>query len=130
MKSINQHLKVVAIFFVTLMLFQSCTVYKSASVSLDEASKSNTKVRVVKTNGEKVKYSRIVVLNDGQFYGVQKANRLSNNIPINQDDIVRLNLKNRKSSTILSIGIPVVIIGIIAYSLRDVDVGVPVSVGN
>ena len=128
MKSINQHLKVVAIFFVTLMLFQSCTVYKSASVSLDEASKSNTKVRVVKTNGEKVKYSRIVVLNDGQFYGVQKA--WSNNIPINQDDIVRLNLKNRKSSTILSIGIPVVIIGIIAYSLRDVDVGVPVSVGN
>lgn len=101
------------------MLFQSCTVYKSASVSLDEASKSNTKVKVVKTNGEKVKYSRIVALNDGQFYGVQKVNGLSNNIPIHQDNIVKLNLKNQESSTILSIGIPVLIIGIIAYALRD-----------
>ena len=123
MKSINQHLKVIAFFFVVLMFFQSCTVYKSASVTLDEASKSNTKVRVVKTNGEKVKYLRIVALNDGHFYGVQKVNRLSNNIPIYQDDIVRLNLKNRETSTILSIGIPVVIIGIIAYSFRNLSIG-------
>ena len=123
MKSIDKHLKVVVFIFVTLMLFQSCTVYKSASVTLDEASKSNTKVRVVKTNGEKVKYSRIVALKDGHFYGVQKVNGLSNNIPIHQDDIVRLNLKNRETSTILSIGIPVVIIGIIAYSFRNLSIG-------
>jgi hypothetical protein len=113
MKSIGQHLKAVALFFVTVMLCQSCTVYKASSVTLDEASKSNTKVRVMKTNGEHVKYSRIVALNEGHFYGVQKVNGLSKNMPIHQDDIVRLNLKNRETSAILNIGIAVVIIAFI-----------------
>jgi hypothetical protein len=57
-----------ALFFSALMLLQGCTVYKSAFVAHDEASKSLTKVRVEKKNGEKVKYSRIVVLDNHKFF--------------------------------------------------------------
>lgn len=118
MKSINQHLKIVSFFFVVLMLFQSCTVYKSASVTLEEAVKVDTKVRVVKTNGEKVKYLRIEVLDDGRFYGVKRVNEEYYNLLIQQDEILRLNLKNRQTSTILNTTIPILLfVGLVLLAL-------------
>ena len=119
MKTIKKHLKVFALFFSVLILIQGCTIYKSTSVTLEEASKTNNKVRVEKRNGEKVKYSKIVVLNDGNFYGVKKEKYLFNNILIDQNDIDKIQLKDKTMSTILTVAIPVVIIGVIAYALRD-----------
>jgi len=112
MKTIKKHLKVFALFISVLILIQSCTIYKSTSVTLEEASKTNNKVRVEKRNGEKVKYSKIVVLNDGNFYGVKKEKYLFNNILLDQNDIDKIQLKDKTMSTILSIAIPVTIIGI------------------
>lgn len=37
MKTSTRHLKGVALFFSVLMLLQGCTVYKSSSVSLEQA---------------------------------------------------------------------------------------------
>ena len=79
MKTLKTHIKLVALFFSVLLMLQSCTVYKSAPITLDEASKANNKVRVYNKNGEKLTYSKIVVFNDGHYYGVKKAQELSNN---------------------------------------------------
>jgi len=74
MKTIKIHLRVVAFFFSALILFQGCTVYKSANVTLDEAVKADTKVRIEKKNGERLKYFKVVVLDDGNYYGKKKKN--------------------------------------------------------
>ena len=119
MKTLKAHLKVVAFFFSAAILFQGCTVYKSSGVSFDEAVKAETKVRVEKKNGEKVKYFRVVVLDDGNYYGVEVLNGLSNNIIIEEDSIEKIQIKDKQASTIWTIALPVVIIGLVigAYAL-------------
>ena len=126
MKTIKTHLRVVAFFFSAAILFQGCTVYKSSGVSFDEAVRAETKVRVEKKNGEKVKYSRIVVLNDGNFYGVEVIKGLSNNVIIEEDSIEKIHIKDRVLSTILTVAIPVVIVGVligaVALSLENMSI--------
>ncbi|NNK83778.1 MAG: hypothetical protein HKO92_11695, partial [Flavobacteriaceae bacterium] len=72
MKRIKLNLKVVALFLATLILFQGCTVYKSANVSLNEAAQSNLKIKIIKNNGDKEKFSKVELWDDGQFYGRKK----------------------------------------------------------
>ena len=67
MNTIKKYFKVVAVFCATLIFFQGCTVYNSTSVTLQEASKTNSKVRVEKNSGKRLKYSKIVLLNDTIF---------------------------------------------------------------
>lgn len=123
MKTLKAHLKVVAFFFSAAILFQGCTVYKSSGVSFDEAVKAETKVRVEKKNGEKVKYFRVVVLDDGNYYGKKKEKWFFSNILIDEDSIEKIQIKDKQASTIWTIAIPVVIVGSIigglAYALRD-----------
>ena len=45
-KTLKTHLKTVALIFATLILFQGCTVYKSVPSTLEEAYKSQTKVKI------------------------------------------------------------------------------------
>jgi len=127
MKTINKYLKVVALFFATLILVQGCTVYKSASVTLDEASKSNTKVRVKTFDKQSLKFDRIDVINN-KIIGVKINNGVRSLTPIEKDNIEKIQLKDKTTSTILSIGTPVVasavIIGIIvAESLNNIGFG-------
>ncbi len=110
MKAIKTHLKTVALIFAALILFQGCTVYKSVPISLEQAVQNESKVRVKTKSNEKFKFNRIVV-EDGSFYGVKKSNNVVNKTPLDQDFIYTINEKDKTLSTILSIAIPVVIIG-------------------
>mgnify|MGYP000424233460 CR=1 FL=1 len=78
MKKIMLNLKIVALFFSALMFFQSCTVYKSTPVTLEDASKTDLKVKIMNLNGEKDKFSLIKVFDDGKFYGKKK---IKGNLP-------------------------------------------------
>ena len=113
MKTIKIHLRVVAFFFSALILFQGCTVYKSANVTLDEAVKADTKVRIEKKNGERLKYFKVVVLDDGNYYGKKKEKWIFNNIIIEENSIEKIQIKDKQASTIWTIAIPVVIIGVL-----------------
>ena len=119
MKTSTRHLKVVAFFFATLIFFQGCTVYKSANVTLDEAVKADNKVRVIKKNGEKVKYLR-VIFEDGYYKSVEKIGEGTVKTQIEVDKIEKVQLKDKVLSTVLSIAIPVVIIGgLLALSVHN-----------
>ena len=125
MKTIDKYLKVVALFFATFILFQGCTVYKSASVSLDEASKSNTKVRVKTFDNQSLKFDRIEVTNN-KIIGVKINNGERSITLIEKDNIEKIQLKDKATSTILSIGIPVVVIAgilgvLVANSLNNMS---------
>ena len=112
MKAIKDRLRPITWLLAVVMVFQSCTVYKSTPITIDEASKANDKVRIYKRNGEKLKYYRIVQGNNGKYYGDQIINKMHNNFLINEDEIEKIQIKDKSSSTILTIAIPVAIIGI------------------
>ena len=110
MKTLKNHLKVVTLFFSVLILLQGCTVYKSSSVSLEQAEQNQSKVKVITKNNEKLKFKSIGIEN-GNYYGVKISNEgVIENIPLDQDFINIINEKNKTLSTIISIAIPVVII--------------------
>jgi len=115
MKTIKTHLKTVALIFASLILFQGCTVYKSTAVSLDEAAKSDTKVKVVTNDNQTLKFKRVGFEND-YYYGEVNFKNTWIKTRINEDNIVKIQLKDKSLSTILSIGIPIVILGILVYA--------------
>lgn len=102
MKAIDRNLKLVTFFFVTLMLLQSCTVYKTPSVTLDEASKSNSEVRVKTIDNQSLKFDRIQVT-DNKVYGSSIINREMIITTIEKDNIEKIQLKDKTRSTILTI---------------------------
>jgi hypothetical protein len=128
MKTIKQHLKVVALFLSALILLQGCTVYHSANVTLEEAVRSDINVRI-KTNDQQTLKFRKVGVENGNFYGVKKNNGMIVRTPLDHKFINSINSKDKTLSTILSIGIPVIIVGVLlaiaesgAWSSKSVKV--------
>jgi len=117
MRILKVHLKGVALFFTVLILFQGCTVYKSASVTLDEASKSNTHVRVKTFDNQSLKFSRIEVVNN-KIHGIKIHNGFTSITPIEKDNIEKIQLKDKTMSTFLSFTIA----GVIAAGIWGVIV--------
>ena len=102
------------------------TYNQSVNVTLDEAVRADNKVRIEKRNGEEVKYYRVVKFNDGNYYGKIKVNGMFDNLLIDENNIVKVQIKDQKTSTILTVAIPVVIIGVIivviAKSLENMNI--------
>ena len=126
MKAIDKYLKVVSVFFAALILFQGCTVYKSAPVTLDEALKSSTKVRVKTFDNQTLKFYRMKVLNN-KIFGIKINNGERSKTLIEKDNIEKIQLKDKTTSTILSIVTPVVVIAgilviIVANSLNNMSI--------
>lgn len=119
MKAIKTQLKLVAICLSTVIILQGCTVYQSATVSLKEASKSNTKVKVVTLDKKTMKFTRIS-LEDNIFYGTKLNGDEISKTPINETDLKKVHLKDKSKSTLLSIGGGVIIIvGILGLIVHD-----------
>ena len=113
MKTIRNQIKHLAILFATLILFQSCVVYQKTSVSLEQAAKAEVKVKVITKAKETYKFHHIG-FEDGKFYGEQKITGYKNVIiPLQDNDIYKVLLKNKNHSTMFSIGLP--IISILAF---------------
>ena len=107
MKTLKNYLKLVAVFFSALILFQGCTVYKSTTIQ--QAVQTESKVKDRTKNGETFKFSRIGT-EDGNYYGVSKGKREATKIALDENSINTIKEKDKTLSTILSIGIPVIII--------------------
>ncbi len=114
MKTLKIHLKVAALFFSVLILLQGCTVYKSSSVTLDEAYRTTGKARV-KTNDNKTQTFVRIGVDDGEYYGVKKVKGNYDKIPLDEKDITNIKLKDYTLSSVLTIGgiTIVVVVGII-----------------
>ena len=111
MKTIRNQIKHLALLFASLILFQSCVVYQKTSVSLEQAAKSEVKVKVITKADETYKFHHIG-FEDGKFYGEQKTTGYKNVIiPLQDNEIYKVLLKDKSTSTILSIGLGVILIG-------------------
>ena len=122
MKIIKAHLKVVALFFSVLILFQGCTVYKEANVTLEEAVRADTKVRIKTNDNQTLKFKNVRVENE-IYYGFMYKKSKWVKTAINEDSIAIVQVKDKTLSTVLSIAIPLVIIGGILVVAVDASMG-------
>ena len=127
----THNLKSIAMALSALILMQSCSVYHSKTATIDEAVAANSKVKIYTTDNQKYKFDKLIK-EESKIYGFKKINtsnrsatksriELASNIKeidVNTGlakilipfDIEEIHTKNKTLSTIISIGIPVVII--------------------
>ncbi|WP_242091714.1 hypothetical protein [Aestuariivivens sediminicola] len=111
----KKHFKKIATLFCFILLIQSCsvfksgfTVYKSANVSLSEASETNKKVKITNSDGEKLKFYRVEKTEDGKFIGKKmvkmlKGKKIFNEFSIDKKDIEKVQIQNKTLSTVFNV---------------------------
>ena len=92
-----------------LVIFQSCNIYKSSSITLEEASLINKKVKVQTAVGEKLIFKHISK-EEEIYYGVKKKKGELVKTPLNQDYIAGIYPKAKVASIVFSVVFPVAII--------------------
>ena len=110
MKATN--IKWIAIALSALLVFQSCSVYKSSPISLSEAVEFNAKVKVKSTEGVNHVLDRIK-FTDGKYLGEMQNKGRKVIVPLNEDNVESIRPKNKTLSTVINIGVPVLLIGVI-----------------
>ena len=101
MKTLKKQFKSFALILSMLILLQGCTVYKSASITLEEAAKSRSNVKIT-TNGNHIYEFSRVKFEEGEYYGYRKGSNKSGKYKIH---LAKQNIKNaqlkdyRKSKT-------------------------------
>ncbi|MEL0457522.1 hypothetical protein WJN01_14880 [Flavobacteriaceae bacterium SZ-1-7] len=109
MKALNKHKKVMAQFMMFLILCQSCVLYKSTPITMDEAVKNESKVMVKTNNNEILKFKRIGFEN-GDYYGLKHRTGKIAKMPLEKETITSIREKDRALSTIVTIGMPLLIL--------------------
>ncbi len=98
-----------------LIVFQSCTIYKFAPVTLEEAHKAELKTKVLTNEGKKLKFKRIAFEN-GNYYGVKRVKGDIYKIVLDENSIDKIKIKDRILSIISNV-LPVPILLIILFGV-------------
>lgn len=101
MKTIKTQIKLIAFVLSVLILFQGCTVYKSTSISLEEAVQLKRKVQITTIDNQKIKFKRIVK-RDGKYFGIKWLKENTKDIMVFENDIKKLKIENKTMSVIVS----------------------------
>ncbi len=129
MKTIRKHLKMLSLIMSLTILVQSCVAYHSSAASIDEAVQSNGKIKLKATEDTYV--FQELQRENGNIYGITKrksvtADLLSSQIVadtkdqknvkilLRDDQLNNIHLQNKTMSTLATIGIPLVVMGVIA----------------
>ena len=116
MKALKKWLKTIPHFFISIMMFQSCVAYQSASVSLEQAVSEQKRTRINTISQKKNHYEQIV-FEEGQFYGLKKLNKNMVKIILDTNEIDDVFIQSKSKSTWMTvaiIAIPIIILTIIA----------------
>lgn len=107
--------------FIILLLFISCSIYQKSSVNIEEAVSSNTKVKIVTIDERKAFYKKLEK-QENVLYG-WVGNR---KVELNEEGIKEIHLKDKSRSTLATIAIPVVVvgvaIGVFSNSVNNMDI--------
>ena len=118
MKTKTKMRKGLALIISFILIIESCSVYKSTPVSLQEAVQKNTKVKLITKENEKLKF-RYLVKDDNTYYGISKQGGAKVKTPIDENLVSTIRLKDKTMSTILTIAFPVVMISSLALIFQD-----------
>ena len=114
MKTLKYFFKPISSLLVFLILLQGCVVYQKNPSSLDEAIKSEDRVRIENKNGVIEKFKQIVFLDDGKVYGKKYVRNESKQfyelVAIDEDQVNKIQLKDKTASTLVTLAIPLSVI--------------------
>lgn len=112
MRQVHSSSKIISVFLVMLILLQSCSVYQKTSVTLDEATKSNSKVRIERANQKNLDVKKIE-FKEGAYYGIKKVNGEITPIPLDEKEIKSVRMLNKPKSDLGTAGLIALSIGLI-----------------
>ena len=118
MISINP--KLVCIILSLTFLVQSCTIYKKAPVSIEAAANSEKKVQIIRNDGSKFSLSKIEKI-DGKYYGTKQINGQTITLPLNEEEIQKIRLKDNAATRFVTIASIVTGVAIIATIIFLID---------
>lgn len=104
MKLLRKKASPVCFFIMLLFLLESCTVYKSTPISLDQAVATKRRVKLITTDNQKLHFKQIEKT-DSVYYGLKTINGEKVRIALNQNNIKAIKEPNKVTSTILTAGI-------------------------
>ncbi len=103
--------KAISLFLLVLILSQSCVIYQKTPVSISESTNKG-KVKIVKTNGEKVALKGMVYDN-GTYWGLRKGYSKDHEYKIDPAQVAEVYVidkrDSRTASIILAVGIVIAI---------------------
>jgi hypothetical protein len=126
MKLLHKNAKITSLLLAIIFLFQGCHAYKSTPISLDEASRTNSRVKIITTENKRIVFRKIEKT-DLSYYGFKKEKEKIIRVLLNEKDIRKIKAENKTLSTILTItGITfavatIVLIILIIDTLNDLD---------
>ena len=126
MKKIRKQIGYLVLLFASLILLQSCVVYQKTNVSLEQAVNAEVKTKVITKANETYKFHRIS-FEDGKFYGVTKKTSGYKNvakIPLEDTEINKVLLKDKSTSTILSVGLGVILTGGLVVAIAAINLNI------
>ena len=116
MKTLIKQFRLTSTVLLILLLFQSCTVYKSPNITLKEAENAQSVVRAKTIDKKTYKYYRIGFEND-YFYGLNYKNGEEIKIRLNEDKIQKVQAKSIEGSVLATIVVPTVSVIIVGAAL-------------
>jgi hypothetical protein len=144
MKTTNSNLQLIAVLLSIVLLFQSCKVYHSETVTIEEAVRFPKNIKVVSATNEIYKFKSLQK-EEGEIYGIvnknsKTAKKLANQIVTNnnprslvkvfllKENIKEIYLQNRSMTTIGNVFI--VIGSLIGLTLLVFAIGGGAGIGD
>lgn len=135
MKTIRKHLRSVSLFLAITFFIQSCSVYHSNTASIDEAIQSNDKIKLTSETEDNYEFQELQREN-GNIYGITKRNSVTADllsaqivedtkdqknvkILLRNDQLNNIHLQNKTMSTLGTIAVPLVVVGVIVIIARQ-----------
>lgn len=108
----NFRTKTVCFLLVIALILQSCSVYKKTPVTLGEATATDHKVLVIKSDNTKLKFKRIEQT-DGIYYGLLKTRAGIERIPLTESDLKTIRVLDKTATTVGNVAIVVGSLGVV-----------------
>lgn len=102
MNKLKKCLKPISLLLTFVVILQGCTIYKQQNITLESAAIQGAKVKVVTKDNKTQKYLYITSIND-EYYGVIKGKDGLLKIPLQQENIKNINIKNKAASLAVNI---------------------------
>ena len=129
----------IAFFFSALLFFQGCTVYRSANITLEEAAKKRTDVKITTHDNHVYTFSK-VKFEEGEYYGYRNVSLKNNGkykVHVIEENVAKIQLKDGNKSNTMNFskidfarntksitGLIVMVISMYA-TYNDLDVNLP-----
>jgi hypothetical protein len=107
-------MRLTAFFMVFIMLLQSCTIYKTAPISIDQAIQNQSEVKIHTLNNDTYRFTAIEDI-DGNYFGINKSAHEILRTPLNENQISTIKEKDKTLSTIFDVGVVFIILAPVIF---------------